>query len=549
MPSSRRSGRAAPWSSRFRTTTSCTRSRTSRRASACASTSGRPFTNEATLKFYGIGNATPLPPAGTPIEATEYERLHPTLSIEARYRVYEHFYLKLGSVYTQNWLTVRPGTLLAQAQTSPSPTVREMIGSFAPHGVELLELEAQYDSRDSDVVTRSGMFISATARVSPRITGELPYAYQRLTVSARFYGTPIRRWLSWSFRVVGDTLLGAPPFYELARFDETPAIGGGKALRGVPAQRYYGKVKLFENLEAQSELLPFTLHGKRMVLGVAAFVDAVAPGRSSARAIPGSTAPASVSSTAWAVVSGCRRARPSSSAPTWRGRPMPSPSGRTSRPARSSRGRAPRSRVPTVACYPAVTVLTRKSTDLRHDTSARLSLREAESLTRPTTERSPMNAIALLTSQQSPGREAALEIEAAHDGRTQRALFTEMADALAAHVSIEESLFYPAINAKRTEDILLESLEEHLSIKRILADLLTLPVGDATFAPKIKVLGEQVLHHHGDEEDDLFPKVKKMLSKDELEVLGEKMNAEFETLLARRPRDTVPSETKHAASL
>ena len=69
------------------------------------------------------------------------------------------------------------------------------------------------------------------------------------------------------FRVVGDTLLGDPPFYELARFDETPAIGGGKAVRGVPAQRYYGKVKLFGNFEVRSELLHFTVgqeaHGSR----------------------------------------------------------------------------------------------------------------------------------------------------------------------------------------------------------------------------------------------------------------------------------------------
>jgi hypothetical protein len=132
----------------------------------------------------------------------------------------------------------------------------------------------QYDSRDNDVVTRRGMFLSAFLRYSPRITSELPYAYERVTLKAQLYGTPVRRWLTLSFRLVGDTLLGSPPFYELARFDETPAVGGGKALRGVPAQRYYGKVKLFENLEARSEILPFTFRGKKMVLGAAVFLDA-----------------------------------------------------------------------------------------------------------------------------------------------------------------------------------------------------------------------------------------------------------------------------------
>jgi hypothetical protein len=230
------------------------------------------FTNERTLKFYGIGNATPLPPPGVSLANTEYQRIHPTLSIEARYRFYKRFYLLGGSVYTQNWLVVPPGGLLAQAQASPSPEIREMIGSFAPHGVELLEGGLQYDSRDNETVTRRGQFHTAVIRVSPRIGTALPYAYERLNVTARFYTTPIHN-VTLLFRAVGDTLLGDPPFYELARFDETPAIGGSKAVRGVPAQRYYGKVKLFGNLEARSEILHFSVRHKRMILGAALFAD------------------------------------------------------------------------------------------------------------------------------------------------------------------------------------------------------------------------------------------------------------------------------------
>jgi len=230
------------------------------------------FTNERTLKFYGIGNATPLPPPGVSIANTEYQRLHPTLSVEARYRFYKRFYLLGGSVYTQNWLVVPPTGLLAQAQVSPSPEIREIIGSFAPHGVELLEGGIQYDSRDNEMVTRRGQFHTAVIRFSPRVGTALPYAYERLNLTLRYYRTPIHN-VTLLFRVVGDTLLGDPPFYELARFDETPAIGGSKAIRGVPAQRYYGKVKLFGNIEARSEILHFSVHHKRMILGAALFAD------------------------------------------------------------------------------------------------------------------------------------------------------------------------------------------------------------------------------------------------------------------------------------
>ena len=230
------------------------------------------FTNERTLKFYGIGNATPLPPPGVSIADTEYQRIHPTLSIEARYRFYKRFYLLAGSVYTQNWLLVPPNGLLARAQSSPSAEIRDIVGTFAPHGVELLEGGIQYDSRDNETVTRRGQFHSAVIRVSPRVGTALPYAYERLNLTARFYTTPIHN-VTLLFRVVGDTLLGDPPFYELARFDETPAIGGSKAVRGVPAQRYYGKVKLFGNIEVRSEILHFSVHHKRMVVGAALFAD------------------------------------------------------------------------------------------------------------------------------------------------------------------------------------------------------------------------------------------------------------------------------------
>ena len=59
--------------------------------------------------------------------------------------------------------------------------------------------------------------------------------------------------------------------------------------------------------------------------------------------------------------------------------------------------------------------------------------------------------------------------------------------------------------------LVLESLEEHLSMKRLLADLLALSPADETFQPKCKVLQEQARHHHKEEEEHLFPKVRQLL--------------------------------------
>jgi|HubBroStandDraft_6_1064221.scaffolds.fasta_scaffold254146_1 hypothetical protein len=232
------------------------------------------FTDEATLKYYGIGNASVLPPPTVNVRDTEYARIHPTLTAEARFALTKAFFLRFGEQYTYNRLTVRPTSTLAADDASASPEVRSILGTFGPHSVDLLEVGVEYDSRDSEIVTRRGMFHAFKARFSPRIDGWLPYGYQQLDADARFYFTPIPRRLTITWRAVGDALLGNPPFYELARFDETPALGGVNAVRGVPAQRYYGKVKVFENFELRSEILPFTIKKKQLVLAVAAFFDA-----------------------------------------------------------------------------------------------------------------------------------------------------------------------------------------------------------------------------------------------------------------------------------
>ena len=116
-----------------------------------------------------------------------------------------------------------------------------------------------------------------------------------------------------------------------------------------------------------------------------------------------------------------------------------------------------------------------------------------------------MNAIDLLN-RQHRALEAALR--AAQDAETAKRghAVTRLADDLGKHMTSEEQVFYPAVRAHRTEDILLESLEEHLSLKRLLADLLELDPEAETWAAKLKVLDEQTRHHHREEEDTSFQK-------------------------------------------
>ena len=85
--------------------------------------------------------------------------------------------------------------------------------------------------------------------------------------------------------------------------------------------------------------------------------------------------------------------------------------------------------------------------------------------------------------------------------------------------------------------------------KRIIADLLEMEPSNPQFEPKVLVLKEQVEHHVEEEEEELFPKVKKMLSRDELDDLGTVMEDLAQELEAGAPRESVPAETGSAAPL
>jgi hemerythrin superfamily protein len=155
-----------------------------------------------------------------------------------------------------------------------------------------------------------------------------------------------------------------------------------------------------------------------------------------------------------------------------------------------------------------------------------------------------VNALDLLETQHRDAEALIEKIEKTDDIDKKTELFEQLADSLAAHATIEEKLFYPAVMAKQTRELLVESVEEHLSVKRVLADMLELDPHDEHFDAKLSVLKEQIDHHaHEEEEAELFPKVKKLLDADELESLGNQMMAMFEDLLEQQPRSNVPAET------
>jgi hemerythrin superfamily protein len=138
-----------------------------------------------------------------------------------------------------------------------------------------------------------------------------------------------------------------------------------------------------------------------------------------------------------------------------------------------------------------------------------------------------MDALELLKKDHQAVKDLFKRAETNKDEKQQKRLFEQIKTELETHTRIEETIFYPAM-AERDElkDMVLESLEEHKQVKTLLREMENLTSNSEKFEPKLKVLMENVEHHAEEEEEgNMFPKVRKLFNKSELEKLGEQLEA------------------------
>ena len=141
-----------------------------------------------------------------------------------------------------------------------------------------------------------------------------------------------------------------------------------------------------------------------------------------------------------------------------------------------------------------------------------------------------VTATDLLTDQHRKVERLFDELESANGSAS--TLLRTLANDLAAHMTIEERLFYPAVR-KLDEGLILEGLEEHAMGRFALERLLATTPGHEAFKARTKALKELMVNHHKEEERDLFPKARKAMSKEAQRTLGDRMKALFDETVQR----------------
>jgi hemerythrin superfamily protein len=119
-------------------------------------------------------------------------------------------------------------------------------------------------------------------------------------------------------------------------------------------------------------------------------------------------------------------------------------------------------------------------------------------------------------------------------------LLEQIANEIRLHSRLEEEIFYPAFEAaakKADQHLYHEAVEEHRLADLELEALEECDPTEPLFAARAKVLRDLIEHHATEEEEEMFPRVRDLLTKEELEELGtqiEDARAEAEPERTRR---------------
>lgn len=164
-----------------------------------------------------------------------------------------------------------------------------------------------------------------------------------------------------------------------------------------------------------------------------------------------------------------------------------------------------------------------------------------------------MDAIEVLKADHDAVRDLFIQFRAAAEDEDTAALATvtnTIFEELEVHTAIEERVFYPAVakaGGKDLVDLTAESNEEHHVVDLLMAEVRDLDPSDDAYVAKMTVLVENVEHHAGEEEKEMFPKVRTLFTQTELDDLGASLAREKQVVKIERM--TVDDLQKAAADL
>ena len=148
--------------------------------------------------------------------------------------------------------------------------------------------------------------------------------------------------------------------------------------------------------------------------------------------------------------------------------------------------------------------------------------------------RKQQDAIELLKRDHADVKKAFKDFEKAKykDPNARKEFVASICMAIEMHAKVEEEIFYPAVRERiKDDDLMNEAQVEHNSAKQLIAEIERMSGDDEMLKATVMVLSEYINHHVREEENEMFPKVRRL--KLDLEGLAQKMLARKEELKAQ----------------
>ena len=102
-------------------------------------------------------------------------------------------------------------------------------------------------------------------------------------------------------------------------------------------------------------------------------------------------------------------------------------------------------------------------------------------------------------------------------GHRRETLFGELRTALNLHAESEEGALYPLLeNNEETCYLAIQAYDEHDMVKALLAELGKEPVGSKAWLARLRVMREIVDNHMTEEEEELLPEARQLLSQEQI---------------------------------
>lgn len=228
------------------------------------------YRRELFAPFYGVGNlsAPDFVPGISDEQPYSFDYFFPGGWARLRGKPFGARHpLEIFGGYGYHWIRVKT------YEDSVTEALQPVGVTGGSHGQ--VSFGALWDTRDNETDPQWGNIseISLRASAAPTVSS---YNYGGVTFATRQYFTLGSPRLIFAQRLMIDALFGDAPFFEWSAFGGTQGgegVGGMSTVRGVPRNRYQGKVKAVSNSELRFYPVDFGLFGEQTKLGGVLYLD------------------------------------------------------------------------------------------------------------------------------------------------------------------------------------------------------------------------------------------------------------------------------------